>query len=233
MMPSVRRPSTRARCHLPDCDKYAQTRGLCKAHGGGSRCRDATCNKLAQSRGLCIAHGGGRRCQHDGCAKLAQSKGYCISHGGGRRCAVPDCEKFSQVKGRCKSHSKLPLTPLSDEVSEALRHQRLRDVAGSPTEVAGLHMRSKLSIGFLVNPQHDGDQQLAGQSQRGLDADYSSATDSDAASIEDVIAGFQRFSRISPREGDFCGFEHEPEPLVPSSFNGKSTRMPTIASLTS
>ncbi|TYZ60878.1 hypothetical protein PybrP1_001450 [[Pythium] brassicae (nom. inval.)] len=230
----MRRPSTRARCHLPDCDKYAQTRGLCKAHGGGSRCRDVTCNKLAQSRGLCIAHGGGRRCQHDGCAKLAQSKGYCISHGGGRRCTVPDCEKFSQVKGRCKSHSKLPLTPLSDEVSEALRHQRVRDVAGSPTEVAGLHMRSKLSINFLVNPQHDSDQQR----QHGLEADYS-ATDSDAGSIEDVIAGFQRFSRISPREGEFCGFQHEPEPaalrrvLLPSSYDGKTTtRLPSIASLT-
>lgn len=240
MMPAVRRPSNRARCQLPDCDKFAQTRGLCKAHGGGSRCRDATCNKLAQSRGLCIAHGGGRRCQHDGCAKLAQSKGYCISHGGGRRCAVPNCEKFSQVKGRCKSHSKLPLSPLSDEVSEALRHQRLRDVVGSPTEVAGLLMRSKLSIDFLVNPQGDGDHQRAyhQHQQHNFESDYS-ASDSDASSMEDVIAGFQRFSRISPREGDFQGFAHQSEPaalrrvLLPSSYDGKTTRLPSIASLTS
>ncbi|KAG1698364.1 hypothetical protein DVH05_014867 [Phytophthora capsici] len=142
--PSTRRNANRARCQFAGCDKFAQTRGLCKAHGGGSRCRDPQCNKLAQSRGLCIAHGGGRRCQFDGCTKLAQSKGYCISHGGGRRCTIPNCEKFSQVKGRCKSHSKLlttgsfspshgVVTPPSSTGSSAI----------SPTS-------AKLSIDFLL-----------------------------------------------------------------------------------
>jgi hypothetical protein len=141
---STRRNANRARCQFAECDKFAQTRGLCKAHGGGSRCRDPQCNKLAQSRGLCIAHGGGRRCQFDGCKKLAQSKGYCISHGGGRRCTIPNCEKFSQVKGRCKSHSKLlttdsypngAMTPPSSTGTSAI----------SPSS-------AKLSIDFLVNP---------------------------------------------------------------------------------
>ncbi|KAL3664986.1 hypothetical protein V7S43_010161 [Phytophthora oleae] len=139
---STRRNANRARCQFAGCDKFAQTRGLCKAHGGGSRCRDPQCNKLAQSRGLCIAHGGGRRCQFDGCKKLAQSKGYCISHGGGRRCTIPNCEKFSQVKGRCKSHSKLlttgsysgVVTPPSSTGTSAI----------SPTS-------AKLSIDFLLS----------------------------------------------------------------------------------
>ncbi|CAI5731815.1 unnamed protein product [Hyaloperonospora brassicae] len=147
--PSSRRNANRARCQFAGCEKFAQTRGLCKAHGGGSRCRDPQCNKLAQSRGLCIAHGGGRRCQADNCSKLAQSKGFCISHGGGRRCTIPSCEKFSQVKGRCKSHSKLVVghpaaaafpsfpgvvTPPSSTSSAAI----------SPTS-------TKLSIDFLLS----------------------------------------------------------------------------------
>jgi hypothetical protein len=158
----ARRNANRARCQFAECDKFAQTRGLCKAHGGGSRCRDPDCNKLAQSRGLCIAHGGGRRCQFDGCAKLAQSKGYCISHGGGRRCTFVGCEKFSQVKGRCKSHSKLlaaasspsssaPNSPLASPTACAMTPPPcgLADAAMSPT-------KSKLSIGFLVNPSFAG-----------------------------------------------------------------------------
>lgn len=244
MMPTARRNSNRARCQFPECDKFAQTRGLCKAHGGGSRCRDATCNKLAQSRGLCIAHGGGRRCQHEDCSKLAQSKGYCISHGGGRRCTVPDCEKFSQVKGRCKSHSKLPLSPLTGEISEALRHQRMRAVAGSPTEVSMLptpRSATKLSIDFLVNPQRSSSSAMTADDDdyhAHYESDYSSNGSDTSSSIDDVIAGFQRISRISPREGDYCGFGQEPaalrRALLPSSFETKTPpRLPSIASLTS
>ncbi|KAF4136104.1 hypothetical protein GN958_ATG14720 [Phytophthora infestans] len=143
---STRRNANRARCQFAGCDKFAQTRGLCKAHGGGSRCRDPQCNKLAQSRGLCIAHGGGRRCQFDGCQKLAQSKGYCISHGGGRRCTIPNCEKFSQVKGRCKSHSKLLTVGL---------YSPSHGVVTPPSSTGNSFIsptRTKLSIDFLVNP---------------------------------------------------------------------------------
>ncbi|GMF33701.1 unnamed protein product [Phytophthora lilii] len=145
---STRRNANRARCQFAGCDKFAQTRGLCKAHGGGSRCRDPQCNKLAQSRGLCIAHGGGRRCQFDGCKKLAQSKGYCISHGGGRRCTIPNCEKFSQVKGRCKSHSKLLTTVPSSYASS----HGVVTPPSSNGKSAISPASTKLSIDFLVNP---------------------------------------------------------------------------------
>ncbi|RLN57937.1 hypothetical protein BBJ28_00002598 [Nothophytophthora sp. Chile5] len=148
--PSSRRNANRARCRLTDCNKFAQTRGLCKAHGGGSRCRDPQCHKLAQSRGLCIAHGGGRRCSVDGCAKLAQSRGCCISHGGGRRCAVPDCEKFSQVRGYCKSHSKLLMelkTPSSSPTPLTPPH-----LGGTGLKSTMSPRNPKLSIDFLVNP---------------------------------------------------------------------------------
>ncbi|CAH0482874.1 unnamed protein product [Peronospora belbahrii] len=140
--PSNRRNANRARCQFAGCDKFAQTRGLCKAHGGGSRCRDPQCNKLAQSRGLCIAHGGGRRCQFDGCKKLAQSKGYCISHGGGRRCMAPNCEKFSQVKGRCKSHSKL---------FAASSYSPSQCVITPPSFAVVSPTSTKLSINFLLS----------------------------------------------------------------------------------
>ncbi|KAG6966273.1 hypothetical protein JG688_00006846 [Phytophthora aleatoria] len=149
---SARRNANRARCRMPECGKFAQTRGLCKAHGGGSRCRDTNCQKLAQSRGLCIAHGGGRRCAFDGCSKLAQSKGFCISHGGGRRCHVADCDKFAQVRGHCKSHSKLvpsgsgSWSPVSVSGSTAVRLDRFTPKSSmSPN-------KSKLSIDFLENP---------------------------------------------------------------------------------
>ncbi|KAF1328200.1 hypothetical protein FI667_g7115, partial [Globisporangium splendens] len=235
MAAAARRNTNRARCQFPDCDKFAQTRGLCKAHGGGSRCRDPTCNKLAQSRGLCIAHGGGRRCQHDDCTKLAQSKGYCISHGGGRRCTVPDCEKFSQVKGRCKSHSKLPFSPLTEEISEALKHQRMRTLAGSPSEAATPRSATKLSIDFLVNPQ--------GSHAHYTESEFDYSNDSESSSMDDVISGFQRISRISPRrEGDFRAQlpPHHSyqgrDPLI-SFLDTKSPPssgpLPSIASLTS
>uniref|UniRef100_A0AAV1TTT5 WRKY19-like zinc finger domain-containing protein n=1 Tax=Peronospora matthiolae TaxID=2874970 RepID=A0AAV1TTT5_9STRA len=143
--PSNRRNANRARCQFIGCEKFAQTRGLCKAHGGGSRCRDPHCNKLAQSRGLCIAHGGGRRCQADHCSKLAQSKGFCISHGGGRRCTIPNCEKFSQVKGRCKSHSKLVVTASYPSFHGVVTPPSSTSSAAiSPTS-------TKLSIDFLLS----------------------------------------------------------------------------------
>ncbi|OQR93827.1 hypothetical protein THRCLA_22280 [Thraustotheca clavata] len=103
--------SRRALCQVIGCTKFAQTRGHCKAHGGGTRCKVDSCTKLAQSRGHCIAHGGGRRCHVPQCEKLAQSKGYCIAHGGGRKCAVDGCEKFSQIKGKCKAHAKIAHSP--------------------------------------------------------------------------------------------------------------------------
>lgn len=147
---NARRQASRARCRIPDCKKFAQTRKLCKAHGGGSLCHHPGCQKLAQSRGLCIAHGGGRRCAYDGCTKLAQSKGYCISHGGGRRCHVIDCDKFAQVRGHCKLHSKL--------IGSSSSWWSPVSVSGSPSDCVHfqptiLTNSFKLSIDFLISPR--------------------------------------------------------------------------------
>lgn len=136
--------ANRARCQFAKkCDKFVQTRGLCKAHGGNSRCRDPQCNKPAQSRGLCIVHGGGRRCQFNRCKKLAQSKGYCITHGGGRRCIMANCDKFSQVKGRCKFHSKVSTVESSSPPIA---------ITTSTSTFAISPTNAKLSMEFLANP---------------------------------------------------------------------------------
>uniref|UniRef100_H3GKB2 WRKY19-like zinc finger domain-containing protein n=2 Tax=Phytophthora ramorum TaxID=164328 RepID=H3GKB2_PHYRM len=150
--PSTRRNINRTRCRLTDCNKFAQTRGLCKAHGGGSRCRHPDCHKLAQSRGLCIAHGGGRRCIVEDCTKLAQSKGHCISHGGGRRCAIPHCDKFSQVRGYCKAHAKVLMVFRSpSSPTRAALMTPPASVSSNPKATLS-PVKSKLSIDFLVNP---------------------------------------------------------------------------------
>ncbi|EEY59887.1 uncharacterized protein PITG_13033 [Phytophthora infestans T30-4] len=150
--PSTRRNTNRTRCRLNDCNKFAQTRGLCKAHGGGSRCRHPDCPKLAQSRGLCIAHGGGRRCIIEDCNKLAQSKGHCISHGGGRRCTIPHCDKFSQVRGYCKAHAKVLMVfrSPSSPTRAALMTPPVSARCSPKTTLSP--MNSKFSINFLVNP---------------------------------------------------------------------------------
>ncbi|KAG7378122.1 hypothetical protein PHYPSEUDO_010546 [Phytophthora pseudosyringae] len=163
--PNTRRNVNRTRCRLTDCNKFAQTRGLCKAHGGGSRCRTPDCNKLAQSRGLCIAHGGGRRCIVDDCNKLAQSKGHCISHGGGRRCAIPHCDKFSQVRGYCKAHAKalMVFRAPSSPTRAALMTPPASAICSPKITLSPV--KSKLSIDFLVNPSLPRDQPRMARTQ--------------------------------------------------------------------
>ncbi|CCI44904.1 unnamed protein product [Albugo candida] len=175
MTTATRSQKTRARCCKVPCEKFAQSKGLCKAHGGGSRCRHEACGKLAQTRGLCIAHGGGRRCRSTGCTKLAQSKGFCIAHGGGRKCIVLDCNKFTQVKGRCKLHYKLlDQENLTASTAAIVSKPSIRPAVASPNSVASnfsvvmpiisfeqsaedheaakAQSRGKLQINFLVNP---------------------------------------------------------------------------------
>ncbi|KDO16939.1 hypothetical protein SPRG_17605 [Saprolegnia parasitica CBS 223.65] len=134
----------RALCQFKGCTKFAQTRGRCKAHGGGTRCKVEACIKLAQSRGHCIAHGGGRKCHIESCDKLAQSKGYCIAHGGGRKCAIDGCEKFSQIKGKCKAHAKTspPSTPHSPPLLHPLPPL-------THAKVSALQMPSTISLSPL------------------------------------------------------------------------------------
>nr|CCA16938.1 conserved hypothetical protein [Albugo laibachii Nc14] len=91
-------------CRIDNCDKRAQSNGLCKGHGGGARCSHDGCNKSSQGGGLCRAHGGGKRCLHHGCHKGTQRNGYCYLHGGVRSCSVSGCSKKDRGSGKCFSH---------------------------------------------------------------------------------------------------------------------------------
>ncbi|OWZ21414.1 hypothetical protein PHMEG_0004043 [Phytophthora megakarya] len=128
------------RCSVSGCNKQAQTRRLCKAHGGGVRCRVVGCEKLVQTRGLCVAHGGGCRCLQEGCSKLGQYTGFCLTHGGGRRCSVPNCQKFVQLRGYCKRHGRIFLSESSKTNIQAINQQSIM---------------SKFSLNFLLNPIDD------------------------------------------------------------------------------
>lgn len=64
-------------CSVPGCVKLSQTRGKCKAHGGGSRCQHPNCSKSSQMGGRCRVHGGLKLCSISGCSKGAQRDGKC------------------------------------------------------------------------------------------------------------------------------------------------------------
>lgn len=91
-------------CRMDNCDKRAQSNGLCKGHGGGARCNFNGCAKSSQGGGFCRAHGGGKRCLFDGCEKGTQRNGYCYLHGGVRSCTIDGCDKKDRGNGKCFSH---------------------------------------------------------------------------------------------------------------------------------
>ncbi|GLD96611.1 hypothetical protein PINS_up005294 [Pythium insidiosum] len=91
-------------CRIGNCDKRAQSNGLCKGHGGGARCSVDGCSKSSQGGGLCRAHGGGKRCMHEGCEKGTQRNGFCYLHGGVRSCSVEGCERKDRGNGKCFAH---------------------------------------------------------------------------------------------------------------------------------
>lgn len=91
-------------CRIGNCDKRAQSSGLCKGHGGGARCSVDGCSKSSQGGGLCRAHGGGKRCLHEGCDKGTQRNGFCYLHGGVRSCIVEGCERKDRGNGKCFAH---------------------------------------------------------------------------------------------------------------------------------
>jgi len=113
-MPVIRKPGTFLNkegrwikgkpCRMEDCDKRAQSNGLCKGHGGGARCNSRGCSKSSQGGGYCRAHGGGKRCLHDGCDKGTQRNGFCYLHGGVRSCSVEGCDKKDRGNGKCFAH---------------------------------------------------------------------------------------------------------------------------------
>ncbi|TMW55587.1 hypothetical protein Poli38472_010469 [Pythium oligandrum] len=91
-------------CRISNCDKRAQSNGLCKGHGGGARCNVEGCSKSSQGGGLCRAHGGGKRCLHEGCEKGTQRNGFCYLHGGVRSCNVEGCDRKDRGNGKCFAH---------------------------------------------------------------------------------------------------------------------------------
>ncbi|KAE9030550.1 hypothetical protein PF005_g775 [Phytophthora fragariae] len=91
-------------CDVEGCKSAVRSRGLCKAHGGGTRCKVDGCKRGAQGADLCIAHGGGPRCGVPYCRSAAQSRGLCKKHGGGIRCEMEGCTKSSQGNGFCRRH---------------------------------------------------------------------------------------------------------------------------------
>lgn len=113
-LPCIRKPGTFLNkdgrwikgkpCRMQECDKRAQSNGLCKGHGGGARCNFEGCHKSSQGGGFCRAHGGGKRCLHEGCEKGTQRNGYCYLHGGVRSCSVQGCDKKDRGNGKCFSH---------------------------------------------------------------------------------------------------------------------------------
>lgn len=106
------------RCGIAGCNSHAQSRGFCRAHGGGSRCKIEGCNTSAQSARLCRAHGGGKLCEAPGCVRNARVGGYCIGHGGGKRCKVTECSKNVQSAGLCRTHLReTKLDILCDSIS--------------------------------------------------------------------------------------------------------------------
>ncbi|KAH9100890.1 hypothetical protein Ae201684P_007081 [Aphanomyces euteiches] len=93
-------------CIVPHCSNAAQTRGVCKGHGGGSRCKIENCGKSSQSRGLCRRHGGGKRCSEEGCVKGVQRGRKCAAHGGVQPCSVEGCQRPLRGAGFCEIHRK-------------------------------------------------------------------------------------------------------------------------------
>lgn len=73
----------------------------------GRYCQRANCTRFAKSKGVCIAHGGGTRCIVEGCTKHAKANRRCISHGGRRCCSVDGCSKHARVKGKCMAHVRM------------------------------------------------------------------------------------------------------------------------------
>ena len=59
----MERSAERKPCLVEGCGTLAQSRGLCKKHGGQNRkpCLVEGCGTLANSRGLCFKHGGDNR----------------------------------------------------------------------------------------------------------------------------------------------------------------------------
>ncbi len=115
----------------PPCTKVAASKGLCRAHGGGSRCNAEGCGKFSVRMGFCKQHakenGFHRTAEQitfermknmcsfidsngNQCTKQAITKKLCSTHGGKKRCKdVTDgvtCTKHVFTSGYCLLHAR-------------------------------------------------------------------------------------------------------------------------------
>jgi hypothetical protein len=101
------RVKVRKECEREGCTTGAQSRGLCKKHGGGPRCTEPDCEKAAQKGGKCSGHGGyaltRMPCQIEGCCKIAQKGVYCREHAEDF-CSVEGCGTLALRYGLCTAH---------------------------------------------------------------------------------------------------------------------------------
>ena len=115
----------------PPCPKVAASKGLCRAHGGGSRCKVEGCAKFSVRKGMCKLHAkesGHHRTEEQinagkknnictfidsegiRCSKQVVTKKLCSAHGGKKRCKdVTDgvsCTKHVFTSGYCLLHAR-------------------------------------------------------------------------------------------------------------------------------
>ena len=115
-------PLSRKQCCVESCTRIAQSKGFCKAHGGGKRCKYPACGRPCKARGLCQAHGGVIACKYPACTKGSQKRGLCASHGGVDKCIFSGCSNIARVSKLCTKHTQ-PLNAASgsaDNVTDVL-----------------------------------------------------------------------------------------------------------------
>ena len=103
----VKKVYKKKECEREGCKSIAQSRGLCKKHGGGTRCSEPDCEKAAERGGWCSGHGANALtrmpCQIEGCCKIAQKGVYCKEHAGDY-CSVEGCGTLAVRYGLCTAH---------------------------------------------------------------------------------------------------------------------------------
>ena len=100
-------------------------------------CSVGGCDKYAQRRGLCRAHGAPRTtCRRDGCVRHAILGGVCRTHGAaGKPCSVEGCDNVAQRQSMCKRHFRL-VDALTTAVSNGSKGAALVLSQAVPAKVA-------------------------------------------------------------------------------------------------
>ncbi|ETW00139.1 hypothetical protein H310_07547 [Aphanomyces invadans] len=106
MLPLLRLPATSPRKPGPGIRQVQTPRRIQTVPSCRLYKNVAECKRAAQSKGLCKLHGGGRPCLVEGCEKKAHMRQLCRQHGGGAKCATDNCDKWAQRNGLCLMHAK-------------------------------------------------------------------------------------------------------------------------------